>query len=208
VLGRGIRPGEDRPGGERVAVIGYRTWQDRFGGAPGVIGTQIRANGLPYTIVGVMPDDFALRESSFKIRAHRLLAFATRYGSRTPSWPNAAVSRVWSTGATERLKLAVRWLSSVNTTTPFRTGAHRRGPQIWSFMSTKRTCRPRAAAVCAARARGGSEPSGAKLHSRANGSLAARRERQLGTSNQARGVLRKKTSTPTNPPESPDTPAW
>ena len=60
VLGRGIRPGEDRPGGERVAVIGYRTWQDRFGGAPGVLGTQIRANGLPFTIVGVMPDDFAL----------------------------------------------------------------------------------------------------------------------------------------------------
>jgi len=60
VLGRGISAGEDRPGGERVAVIGYRTWQDRFGGTPNVIGTQLRANGLPYTVVGVMPESFAL----------------------------------------------------------------------------------------------------------------------------------------------------
>ena len=60
ILGRGIRDGEDRPGGERVVVLGYRMWQDRFGGKPGVIGTQIRVNGLPYTIVGVMPDKFAL----------------------------------------------------------------------------------------------------------------------------------------------------
>jgi predicted permease len=60
VLGRGIRDGEDRPGGDRVAVIGYRTWRDRFGGSPDVIGTQIRANGLPFTIVGVMPEGFAI----------------------------------------------------------------------------------------------------------------------------------------------------
>jgi putative ABC transport system permease protein len=59
-LGRAIREGEDRPGGERVAVIGYRLWQDRFGGSPGVIGTPLRINGLPFTVVGVMPDGFAL----------------------------------------------------------------------------------------------------------------------------------------------------
>ena len=60
ILGRGIRDGEDRPGGERVVVLGYRLWQDRFGGSRAVIGTQLRANGLPYTIVGVMPEKFAL----------------------------------------------------------------------------------------------------------------------------------------------------
>ena len=60
MLGRGIQEGEDRPGGDRVVVIGYRMWQDRFGGSPNVIGTQLRANGLPFTVVGVMPDRFAL----------------------------------------------------------------------------------------------------------------------------------------------------
>src|SRR5688572_24894184 len=60
ILGRGIQKGEDQPGGDRVVVIGYRMWQDRFGGSPDVVGTQLRANGLPFTVVGVMPDRFAL----------------------------------------------------------------------------------------------------------------------------------------------------
>jgi predicted permease len=60
ILGRGIRAGEDRPGGDRVAVIGYRVWQDRFGGSPSVVGQQLRANGLPFTVVGVMPEKFGL----------------------------------------------------------------------------------------------------------------------------------------------------
>jgi len=63
-LGRGFREGEDQPGGEQVAVIGYRMWQDRFHGDSSVIGTVLRANGLPFTIVGVMPSRFELPENA------------------------------------------------------------------------------------------------------------------------------------------------
>lgn len=59
ILGRTIRPGEDAPGGERVAVIGYAMWKNRFGGDPDIIGKTLRANSVPYTIVGVMPDRYA-----------------------------------------------------------------------------------------------------------------------------------------------------
>src|SRR5207253_1116653 len=37
----------------QVAVIGYEFWQRRFGGAPDVIGKQVRIEGQPFTIVGV-----------------------------------------------------------------------------------------------------------------------------------------------------------
>ena len=37
----------------QVAVIGYEFWQRRFGGAPGVLGKQVRIEGQPFTIVGV-----------------------------------------------------------------------------------------------------------------------------------------------------------
>ncbi|HJU89455.1 MAG TPA: ABC transporter permease [Gemmatimonadaceae bacterium] len=58
LLGRDFRDGEDGPGAERVAIIGYDMWQTRFGGARDVIGAPIRANGRPYTVIGVMPDGF------------------------------------------------------------------------------------------------------------------------------------------------------
>src|SRR3954463_7722869 len=59
VLGRGFLPGEDRPGGAKVAVLSYDMWQKRFGGRSDVLNSTIRANGTPYTVVGVMPDKFA-----------------------------------------------------------------------------------------------------------------------------------------------------
>ncbi|HEY8174724.1 MAG TPA: ABC transporter permease [Gemmatimonadaceae bacterium] len=58
IKGRLIRPGEDRAGGERVAVIGYSMWHGRYGGSDDAIGKAIRVNGQPYTIVGVMPEGF------------------------------------------------------------------------------------------------------------------------------------------------------
>jgi putative ABC transport system permease protein len=58
VLGRGFRPGEDAPGAAAVTVIGWRMWQDRFGGDPQILGRTMRINGEEATIVGVMPEGF------------------------------------------------------------------------------------------------------------------------------------------------------
>jgi predicted permease len=58
ILGRGFRAGEDAPGGDRVAVIGYRMWKDRYAGDPATVGRIIRVNGQPYTVVGVMPEGY------------------------------------------------------------------------------------------------------------------------------------------------------
>jgi predicted permease len=64
VLGRGLLPGEDKPGGAQVAVLSYDLWQKRFGGRPDVLNTTVRANGIPYTIVGVMPEKFEFPQNS------------------------------------------------------------------------------------------------------------------------------------------------
>ena len=58
VRGRLIRSGEDRLGGDRVAVINYTMWQTRYGASEDVIGKTIRVNGHPHVVVGVMPDGF------------------------------------------------------------------------------------------------------------------------------------------------------
>ena len=58
MLGRGFRAGEDGPGGDHVAVISYRMWKDRYGGNAATVGSVIRVNGQPYSVVGVMPEGY------------------------------------------------------------------------------------------------------------------------------------------------------
>jgi predicted permease len=41
-----------------VVTLGYRYWQNNFGGSPSIIGQSIRLNGFPFTIVGVAPAGF------------------------------------------------------------------------------------------------------------------------------------------------------
>jgi putative ABC transport system permease protein len=43
---------------EPVAVISDRLWRARYSANPSIIGTQLRLNEMPYTIVGVMPARF------------------------------------------------------------------------------------------------------------------------------------------------------
>jgi predicted permease len=57
-LGRGFRLDEDEPGREQVVVLTHRLWVRRFGADPQIVGRDIRMNGLPYQVVGVMPASF------------------------------------------------------------------------------------------------------------------------------------------------------
>jgi predicted permease len=58
VLGRGFVASDEKPGAAPVVVIGYGVWKDRYGSAANVIGRQVRVNGQPATVVGVMPKGF------------------------------------------------------------------------------------------------------------------------------------------------------
>jgi putative ABC transport system permease protein len=55
-LGRTFVAGEDQPGHDRLVVLSWGLWQRRFGGDSGVLGTVMSINGIPRTIVGVMPE--------------------------------------------------------------------------------------------------------------------------------------------------------
>jgi macrolide transport system ATP-binding/permease protein len=59
ILGRDFRPGEDRPGQPKIAILSYGTWIKRFGGRRDLIGEPISLTGEAYTVVGVLPRSFA-----------------------------------------------------------------------------------------------------------------------------------------------------
>jgi putative ABC transport system permease protein len=58
LLGRVISAEDDQPGHDAVVVLGFTTWQQRFGADPSVVGRQVDINGRPRTVIGVMPRDF------------------------------------------------------------------------------------------------------------------------------------------------------
>jgi putative ABC transport system permease protein len=62
ILGRGFRPEEDGPGGPRVALLGHELWRRHFDGDPAVLGRTLKLDGVPHTVVGVMPAGFAFPE--------------------------------------------------------------------------------------------------------------------------------------------------
>ena len=58
-VGRGFLPEEGQaPGRHAVAMISHRLWRDRFHGSRDIVGKTVRANGHPFTLVGVMPAHF------------------------------------------------------------------------------------------------------------------------------------------------------
>jgi len=63
ILGRDFRAEDNRPGAEKVAIIGYGIWQADFGGSSSVIDRVVRINGKPARIIGVMPQGFAFPQN-------------------------------------------------------------------------------------------------------------------------------------------------
>lgn len=59
LLGRHLRPDDERVEADAVIVIGFGEWQRRFGGASDIIGRQMQLGERVHTIVGVMPEGFA-----------------------------------------------------------------------------------------------------------------------------------------------------
>jgi len=59
LMGRTFAAEDGQPGHDHVVVLSYRLWESKFGGDPNVVDRAIRLDGSPYTVIGVMPNEFA-----------------------------------------------------------------------------------------------------------------------------------------------------
>lgn len=59
MLGRTFTDSEGQPGNEYKVLLSHGLWQDLFGGDPSAVGRDLRLDGTPYTVVGVMSPEFA-----------------------------------------------------------------------------------------------------------------------------------------------------
>ena len=62
MMGRTFTPEEDRPGGEKVAVLSHGLWTRRFAADPAIIGRTLSLSGAPYVVIGVIGPEFDIAE--------------------------------------------------------------------------------------------------------------------------------------------------
>jgi predicted permease len=65
--GRTFTEGEDLPGGPMAAVLAYDLWMGAFGGREELVGETLLFNGVPRTVVGIMPPRFDIDESGAQV---------------------------------------------------------------------------------------------------------------------------------------------
>jgi putative ABC transport system permease protein len=58
LLGRTFSPSEGEIGAEQKVILSYGFWQQLFGGNPAALGREVRFDGRPFTVIGVMPRNF------------------------------------------------------------------------------------------------------------------------------------------------------
>jgi len=78
IMGREFTGEDNKPGAPKVLLLSHGIWQRDFGGAQNIVGKDVRLNGKPATIIGVMPQGFSFPNneemwiplySEFQVRA-------------------------------------------------------------------------------------------------------------------------------------------
>ena len=78
-LGRGFAAGEDGQGADRLAVISDGLWRE-LGADPAIVGKQLRLNGVPRTVIGVMPGGFWFPDPSVRVWINDVINPTARSG--------------------------------------------------------------------------------------------------------------------------------
>jgi predicted permease len=80
VIGRTFTDEETTSETDHVAILSETFWRQRYNADPHVIGRRIRVNGVPRTVIGVLPPDFRFLSSDARL----YLPLASRPEDRTP----------------------------------------------------------------------------------------------------------------------------
>ncbi|MGB6496659.1 MAG: ABC transporter permease, partial [Candidatus Acidiferrum sp.] len=101
--GRLILPSEGRtPGADPIIVLGYSYWRKKFDGDPNVVGKKVQLNELPFTVVGVVPQDFHGTYSVLDMDAY------IPFSAEPNEDPDAPIQKIWTSRGSRTLTLMGR----------------------------------------------------------------------------------------------------
>ncbi|HUF46269.1 MAG TPA: ABC transporter permease, partial [Vicinamibacterales bacterium] len=87
-MGRAFTEAETVYRGNRVAIVTDGFWRQQLAGDPGALGSTIRVNGLPTTVVGILPAEFRFLSSKARV----FLPLASSLEERSPRQRHAGNS--------------------------------------------------------------------------------------------------------------------
>jgi predicted permease len=64
ISGRSFAADDDQPGRDRIALVGYDLWRNQFGERPDLVNASIMLDGVPHTVVGILPAGFSYPQRS------------------------------------------------------------------------------------------------------------------------------------------------
>jgi len=82
-LGRGFLPFEENAG-ERPVILSHDLWKGRFAADPGVIGTAVRIDSRPHTVIGVAPPGFTFPVQNRPVQIWTTLARDASFATFQP----------------------------------------------------------------------------------------------------------------------------
>jgi putative ABC transport system permease protein len=128
-LGRTFHDDEGVAGRDRVVILTYQLWKDRFAGDPAIVGRQVRVDDVPHTVVGILgqgPADhqqakiwlpLAFTEGELQSDATRLLVMARLRDGVTVAQASASMAALGARLEQERPRQREGWTVRVE---PFR----------------------------------------------------------------------------------------
>lgn len=98
-IGRFFHQSEDAlPGASPYAVLSYDCWQTSFGASPSVVGSTIRINRLPYTVLGIAPPGFYGTEIFYRPKIWVPMAMQAQIEIGNPWLENRNTANTWVFG--------------------------------------------------------------------------------------------------------------
>jgi predicted permease len=99
VVGQFFHHADDaEPGGSPYAVLSYDYWRTRFGGSPSVVGSTIRVNRIPFTVLGVAPAGFYGTEVFYRPNIWVPMAMQAQIEVGNPWLENRNTANTWVIG--------------------------------------------------------------------------------------------------------------
>ncbi len=106
LLGRTFRAGDDVRGAGPMAVLSFGLWRE-MGGSPSIVGSRLTLDGIPRTVIGVMPRGFWFPDPSVRVWTTAPLSPESR------SWNSTLVGRVAAGYDIEAMAAPVAQLTAI-----------------------------------------------------------------------------------------------